>query len=574
MFPPQHQINCPSFLEDIGLIKLRFVPELRTLNYILECNCMECYHRNHSIFIITIRRMLMHMNQLTRRQFVKTGTVLGASLAVGSVVGLNSCAHRDMPSDVALDEKSAKPVRATSVDYDVIIAGAGPGGILAARDLAMNGFSVGLFDASPEERLGKPIVIEAEQQIFDRVRIDPPDKDLIPYHPEVIRVFSSRAREAYHINCKEYKLPVALYLDRFVQKLLREAVGAGVKFYGRYRAMAPLYTTRGVEGVRFESPSGTADVRGRIVIDATGFNACLSRQLPFECGIVFPEDERDIVSAENHLHDIDVEAARAAVERGLTNDEENRVVVGNYGNYSTVFSTLSLKHQRAYILVGLKKSYENIMPVSTAIERFRGEHDYFRREITGGGGLIRIHHPLDKPVADGFMAIGEAACHVVPIHGSGVASSLYAASLASKAATQALRNGDTSETALWPYAAQFQRGRGRILAAFDTVRLSLEKFAANDVADMMETGLMNKEDMIKGLLVQLPMPSFASLPSRLSGILFNPRFVPKLAGSGITLNQVNRHYAHYPERYDREEFLAWSNEKKKIFGSLSEAKAS
>jgi hypothetical protein len=288
-------------------------------------------------------------------------------------------------------------------------------------------------------------------------------------------------------------------------------------------------------------------------------------------GIVFPEDERHIVSAENHLHDIDMEAARAAIDRGLHRDDETRVVVGKYGNYSTVFSALSLKHRRAYILVGMKKTYEKIMPVSTAIESFRKQNDYFRREITGGGGLIRIHHPLDKPVADGFMSIGEAACQVVPIHGSGVASSLYAASLASRAASQALKNGDTSETALWPYAAQFQSARGRILAALDTVRLSLEKFTANDVADMMETGLMNKEDMVKGMLVHLPMPSVSSIPSRLSGILRNPRFVPKLAGSGITLEQVNRHYERYPQRYDREEFLAWSNEKKKLFGSLLSA---
>mgnify|MGYP001767474819 CR=1 FL=1 len=512
----------------------------------------------------------MYMNHLSRRQFVKTGTVLGASLAAGSAFGLNSCVHREtsVPDVVSEKGKTGMLSRTGSVDFDVIIAGAGPGGILTARNLARCGFSVGLFDTSPEGRLGKPIIIEVEQQIFEKVGIDQPADDLIPYHPQRIRVFSSRAQEAYQIDCKQYKLPVALHLDRFVRKLLGEAVAAGVKFHAGYRAVAPLCVGGSVEGARFESSDGTVEIRGRIVIDATGFNASLARQLPPECGIVFPEDERHIVSAENHLHDIDTEAALAAVERGLTGDDETRVVVGNYGNYSTVFSVLSLKHQRAYILIGLKKTYEKILPVRTAIERFRGEHDYFKGEITGGGGFIRIHHPLDKPVADGFMAIGEAACHVVPIHGSGVASSLYAASLASRTAAQALKNGDTSETALWPYAAQFQRGRGRILAALDTVRLSLEKFTANDVADMLETGLMNKEDMVKGLLVQLPMPSLTSIPSRLSGFVQNLRVVPKLVGSGITLNQVKRHYSRYPQRYDREEFLAWSNEKKTIFGSL------
>ena len=457
-----------------------------------------------------------------------------------------------------------------TVDYDVIIAGAGPGGCLAARDLARGGVSVGLFDASPEDRLGKPIIIEAERQIFERVGIDPPHKDLIPYHPERIRVFSSRSREAYRIDTKDGDLPVALYLDRFVQKLQGEAIRAGAKFHGGYWAIAPLCKAGRVEGVRFESSKGLQEIRSRIVIDATGFNASLTRRLPAEYGIVFPEDELHVVSAANHLHDIDPDAARAAVSRGLHGDEETRVGLGGYGSYSTVFSNLSLKDQRAYILVGLKKNYETTMPVSRAIERFREEQGYFRGEITGGAGLIRIHHSLDKLVANGFMAVGEAACQVVPIHGSGVASSLYAASLAARAALQALKNGDNSESALWPYAAEYQRTRGRILAVYDTVRLTTEKLTANDIADMLESGLMRKEDMLKGLLIQMPMPSVASIPSRLIGLLRHPRFFSKIADSGIALGKVRKHYDNYPQRYDSEKFLTWSNENKEIFGSLME----
>lgn len=524
----------------------------------------------------------MQTSNFTRREFIKTGTVLGASLAVGSTAGLTACANRNKTGTafIAEERKTRRKAMSGAVDYDVIIAGAGPGGCLAARDLARSGFKVGLFDASTQDRIGKPIIIEAERQIFERVGIDPPDKDLIPYHAERMRVFSSRAREAYSIETKEYDLPVALYLDRFVRKLLGEAIGAGAKFHGGYRAVAPLCNNGFVEGVRFETleasvkgsaniaAKGAAEIRSRIVIDATGFDAALTRGLPPDCAIVFPEDERHVVSAENHLHDIDEDAARAAIIRGLHSDEELWVRLGSYGSYSTVFSALSLKHHRAYILVGLKKTYEDIMPVSAAIDRFREKQGYFKNEITGGAGLIRIHHSIDKLVANGFMAIGEAACQVVPIHGSGVASSLYAASLAAKAASQALKNGDNSQEALWPYAAEYQRTRGKILAAFDTVRLTTDKLTPNDIADMMESGLMKKEDMLKGLLVQMPMPSAGSMPSRFAGILRNPRFFPQIASSGMTLSQVRKHYDNYPQRYDREEFLAWSDKNKKIFASL------
>ncbi|PKL74267.1 MAG: hypothetical protein CVV27_21390, partial [Candidatus Melainabacteria bacterium HGW-Melainabacteria-1] len=54
-------------------------------------------------------------------------------------------------------------------DFDVAIAGAGPGGALAALRLAEAGYSVGLFDALEEKGLGRSLVLETEPTVYSRV---------------------------------------------------------------------------------------------------------------------------------------------------------------------------------------------------------------------------------------------------------------------------------------------------------------------------------------------------------------------------------------------------------------------
>ncbi|MBI5528535.1 MAG: hypothetical protein HY897_19555 [Deltaproteobacteria bacterium] len=205
-----------------------------------------------------------------------------------------------------------------------------------------------------------------------------------------------------------------------------------------------------------------------------------------------------------------------------------------------------------------------------AVDRFIEQQGYYGQKLRGGGGLIRIRHSLDKMVADGFVAIGEAANTVVPVHGSGVASAMLTGRLAAKAAAPALETGDTSTRALWPFAADYQRGRGRILAAFDVVRKMVDEIPGVDAGELFESGIIHRDDVLRGILVRTPGLDPRTLASRIPGMLRHPAMIPRIVRMGLTLKKVMAHYARYPMRYDPAAFGAWADEKRRLFGERAE----
>jgi flavin-dependent dehydrogenase len=502
---------------------------------------------------------------IDRREFIKLGAASGAAIMLGGITACGSGSD----SDSSQSESDGKKPKLESRDFDVIIAGAGPGGCLAALRLAQNGFSVGLFDSESEDKVGKKIVLAVEKDIFKTVGLAYPKGDMLAYEHERERIFSPNGRECFQIECKDYPMPVAIHLDRFTKAIFAQALDSGVEFYAGYRAVAPLCSANRVYGARFESAHGTADVKARLVIDATGYSAALARNLPAAFDMRFKESSSDIVSAANRFYTIDYDMAASAAEKGLQGAEELWNRMGKLGVYSTFLTCLSLRNGEAYILTGCKKSFETPdISARAAADSFMEEQGYYNEKISSAESMIRISNSLDAPVADGFMAIGEAACQTVTIHASGVASSLYAGHLAARTAANALNAGDMSVRALWPYAAAYQTTRGAIISGLEVTRQTVDRLSVEDVNILIESGIMHKEDYIGGVLVNEPAITAASIPDRMDGFLKHPAYITVLLKMGLTAQKVSKHYKKYPDRYDLQAFSEWRDEKDKLFKSI------
>ncbi len=105
------------------------------------------------------------------------------------------------------------------------------------------------------------------------------------------------------------------------------------------------------------------------------------------------------------------------------------------------------------------------------------------------GAALPTRRPYDSAVAPGFLAAGDAAGHVNPTTGGGIAGAAYAGTYAAEAAIDAISRGDVSETALWEY-------NERVMDHFGA------RYAALDVYNVLSTAV--DTDELMALLAALP----------------------------------------------------------------------
>jgi geranylgeranyl reductase family protein len=105
------------------------------------------------------------------------------------------------------------------------------------------------------------------------------------------------------------------------------------------------------------------------------------------------------------------------------------------------------------------------------------------------GAALPTRRPYDSAVAPGLVAVGDAAGHVNPTTGGGIAGAAYAGQFAAEEVVRAVSEGDVSEASLWRY-------NQRVMEKFGA------RYAGLDVYNVLSTAV--EVDDLMGLLAALP----------------------------------------------------------------------
>jgi len=182
------------------------------------------------------------------------------------------------------------------------------------------------------------------------------------------------------------------------------------------------------------------------------------------------------------------------------------------------------------------------------------------------GAALPTRRPYDSAVAPGYMAVGDAAGHVNPTTGGGIAGAAYAGTYAGEAAVEALDDGDVTEARLWEYNQRVMDHFGARYAALDVYNIFM---TASEVDDLM------------GLLAAMPVRKLSEAlysGSTNVGFWLKLKTAIKSVGHWDTIYDLYKtksladdlldHYEDYPE--DPRAFPEWRDRRDGIMDGVYE----
>lgn len=362
-----------------------------------------------------------------------------------------------------------------SETYDAIIVGAGPAGSIAARVLAGQNLNVLVIEKRQEIGAPKRCAEGLSLAGMEKVGVTPDPKwavqeidGAVVYAPSGKNVVLNPKTRGYILERKVFE-----------KHLARDAIKAGARYLVKATVTGLIRENEAVTGVTYDYMGETRQAHARIVMAADGRECKLSRM----AGLKAVNKMRDYHSGYQY------EMA------GLTNIDEHKLHIF-FGNkaaplgYIWVFPKGDSIANVGIGILGSESTAE--MRAQDYLDDFIATHpEIFGKaspiEINGGG--VSVSSGIERYVADGFMAIGDAAQLVNPIHGGGIANAMESAKIAAEVAAEALKERDVSGARLNAYQERWDAGEGAKMKRLMKLRHFLEKLTDKDfekLADMLE----------------------------------------------------------------------------------------
>lgn len=343
-------------------------------------------------------------------------------------------------------------------DFDVVVAGGGPGGLAAGEAAARAGCSVLILEQGSE--IGSPTRTTGGSFVEDLYELGIPEH---LYHPIRRCRFVSPRNSAQF----DYDTSVLCVLDvRGVFQFLAErAIDAGARIQVGVAAAEPVLEDGITVGVRAKSRGGASLIyRSKVLIDATGYRAAMLKHAGLHSGC-----RRFGVGSEYDLY------------APHCNEDEAVLVVGSQiapAGYAWVFPW---GRKRVRAGVGIIHGDSRAHP-DEYLDAFVTRSAQFGINLEGAQpleyhyGLIPSDGPAESLTGNGIMGVGDAAGQSSALAGEGIRWAIKAGRMAGRVAARAVAANDVSQAFLRQYQDQWESAFGRNLRVAYEINKRIAKF--------------------------------------------------------------------------------------------------
>ncbi len=390
--------------------------------------------------------------------------------------------------------------------YDVIIAGAGMAGSIAAAVAAKRGLEVLLIDRNKIEEPGKKTnwgwvcgdAVATTHLDFLKTKLDIdfkyPELDL---KVDGVLALSPNLKHKYLFDGKGFILNRPL----FEKQLINKAIKNGAEYITEFSIESPLIENNYIKGIQGRNKNKELKkIYSDITIDALGISTPLRRKLPDNPFIDKTIDIDDIESTGRFIYEFNTK------EENLDfYDPKNALIHLNQelapGGYGWVFpksnnkinigigiqkQSLEIRNKklnRQDTLQSLMNNYIKMNPVFKNLKIYN--------EFNNGVGYwsVSVRRQMESLVFNGYIGAGDSMAMPNPISAGGIGPALIAGSLAGENAAIAIENKDVSIKGLWNYNIDYNKAYGNKTAGLEVFRTYMQSVNNNILNYGMKTFL-------------------------------------------------------------------------------------
>jgi flavin-dependent dehydrogenase len=332
--------------------------------------------------------------------------------------------------------------------YDVVIVGAATTGSFFARRMAERGHDVLVIDKLPKDKVGaKYDIFHIAKSDFTRFGLPMPEEG----DDYAFEFTGGAAYSAFGNYPKETGgTTVGMHMHEYTMRMNRWAMEAGAEFRYGAEFVNLLYEDGRIAGVKYRENGVEECVFARIVSDCSGIPSVVRTKLPGGYGV-----ENFAISPADMFY--------VTLRYVRYTDEKDYVKKIRTWTYYKTWEAPEADPRGAILGVGANLSFDCGEKVYKEFESKIALPKYELKYTERGTTPYR--RPPYSFVADGFVAMGDAACLSKPHAGEGVTSSMVQVEIAADVIGHALTGKELlTRERLWGINKRYIEKQGRMYA--------------------------------------------------------------------------------------------------------------